>query len=104
MAPPSNQIGVQANSIFHQGNPLFMIHTYICPYRDWKSMGSFFPTAENPLFLTLTLRFHALVKSGITIFGFGSDQWIFLGWKKASLLFQSLYIGPILTQENMFFG
>jgi hypothetical protein len=33
-------------------------------------------------FLTLTLRFHALVNSGIKIFGFGSEKWISLVGKK----------------------
>jgi hypothetical protein len=55
-----------------------MIQTYIPLYRNWKITGSFFPTAGNPL----TLRFHALVNSGIKIFGFGSEKWISLVGKK----------------------
>jgi hypothetical protein len=44
-------------------------------------------------FLTLTLRFHALVNSGIKIFGFGSEKWISLVGKKLPILFQFLYRG-----------
>jgi hypothetical protein len=41
-----------------------------------------------PLFYPFsTLRFHALVNSGIKIFGFGSEKWISRSWKKASRTF-----------------
>jgi hypothetical protein len=59
--------------------------TNIRPYRDWKRTESIFPTAGNPLFLTLTIR------SGIKIYGFGSEKGIFTWLEKTFLLFQSLY-------------
>jgi hypothetical protein len=43
-----------------------------------EKYGKLFSNCGKSSFLTLTLRFHALVNSGIKIFGFGSEKWIFL--------------------------
>jgi hypothetical protein len=57
-------------------------------FHDTMEKGSFFQP-ENPLFLTLTLRFHTLVNSGIKRVRVRKVD--FPGWKKVSLLFQALY-------------
>jgi hypothetical protein len=44
--------------------------------------GKLFSSCRKSTFLTLTLRFHALINSGIKIFGFGSEKWISLVGKK----------------------
>jgi hypothetical protein len=41
-----------------------------------EKYGKLFSNCGKSTFLTLTLRFHALVNSGIKIFGFGSEKWI----------------------------
>jgi hypothetical protein len=43
-----------------------------------EKYGKLFSNCGKSTFLTLTLRFHALVNSGIKIFGFGSEKWISL--------------------------
>jgi hypothetical protein len=47
-------------------------------------------------FLTLSLRFHALVNLGIKIFGFVSEKWISLVVKKLP------YFSNPLTNENRY--
>jgi hypothetical protein len=47
--------------------------------------------------LTLTLRFHALVNSGIKIFRFGSEKWISLVGKKLP------YFSNSYMDENSYF-
>jgi hypothetical protein len=47
-----------------------------------EKYGKLFSNCGKFTFLTLTLRFHALVNSGIKIFGFGSEKWISLVGKK----------------------
>jgi hypothetical protein len=74
-----------------------MIQTYIPLYRNWKSTGSFFSNCGKSTFLTLTLRFHALVNSGIKIFGFGSEKWISLVGKKLP------YFSNSYMDENSYF-
>jgi hypothetical protein len=67
---------------FSPGNPLFMIQNYICLLSDLEKHGKIFSNCGKSTFLTLTLRFHALINSGIKIFGFGSEKWISLVGKK----------------------
>jgi hypothetical protein len=47
-----------------------------------EKYGKLFSNCGKSTFLTLTPRFHALVNSGIKIFGFGSEKWISLVGKK----------------------
>jgi hypothetical protein len=47
-----------------------------------EKYGKLFSNCGKSTFLTLTHRFHALVNSGIKIFGFGSEKWISLVGKK----------------------
>jgi hypothetical protein len=47
-----------------------------------EKYGKLFSNCGKSKFLTLTLRFHALVNSGIKIFGFGTEKWISLVGKK----------------------
>jgi hypothetical protein len=47
-----------------------------------EKYGKLFSNCGKSTFLTLTLRFHALVNSGIKIFGFGKEKWISLVGKK----------------------
>jgi hypothetical protein len=56
-----------------------------------------FSNCWKSTFLTLTLRFHALVNSGIKIFGFGSEKWISLVGKKLP------YLSNSYIDENSYF-
>jgi hypothetical protein len=76
-----------------------MIQTYIRIVRDLEKHGKLFSNCGKSTFPTLTLRFHALVNSGIKIFGFGSEKWISLDGKKLPY-----FSNPLLYENSYFYS
>jgi hypothetical protein len=57
-----------------------------------EKYGKLFSNCGKSTFLTLTLRFHALVNSGIKIFGFGSGISISSMKNKITVVFFGFHI------------